>query len=308
MTIAFIITLVVALVLGIAFYFQLKASHKQADEQQQLLADYQQRVDEQQKLLDDYRALEKNFENVGQGYEQALLAFDKMEEDSQKAKTVNDALQRQLEQVQQQHATLSENVRQRESARQKLMGELQQALQATADSKLAAIVGRLLDIDEVAPDQAPFERTDNVMVAQVAQEAVTVSGIDKVSYLEFHLNVAEDAAYTMLSTNLPKAVRSLTHLLDNARKFTTEGSVTLSVSIDMDKMQAIYTVEDTGSGIPADDAERIFEPYVRLNQFFDGEGVGLTVARNLAQRLGGDITLDTSFAGPGSRFRLVLPI
>ena len=74
---AFLIALAVAVVLGIAYYFELKSSRKQADEQQQLLSDYQRRVDEQQKLLEDYRALEKNFDNVGEGYEQALLAFDK---------------------------------------------------------------------------------------------------------------------------------------------------------------------------------------------------------------------------------------
>ena len=112
----------------------------------------------------------------------------------------------------------------------------------------------------------------------------------------------------MLSTNLTKAVRALTHLLDNALKFTTDGGVTLRVTVDMMQMQASYAVEDTGSGIEAADAERIFEPYVKLNQYFDGQGVGLTVARNIARRLGGDVVLDSTYAGPGSRFVLTLPI
>ena len=81
---AFLIALAVAVVLGIAYYFELKSSRKHAAEQKQLLEDYQQRVNEQQKLLDDYRALEKNFDNVGEGYEQALLAFEKMEEEQAK--------------------------------------------------------------------------------------------------------------------------------------------------------------------------------------------------------------------------------
>ena len=142
----------------------------------------------------------------------------------------------------------------------------------------------------------------------MADEAIKLSGIDQAKYVKFECNVAPDAAATMLSTNLQKAVRSLTHLLDNAQKFTTEGSVTLSASVDMDKMLVIYAVEDSGSGIAVDDAERIFEPYVKLNQYFDGQGVGLTVARNIARRLGGDITLDSTFAGPGSRFVLTLPM
>ncbi|MBR1547496.1 MAG: hypothetical protein IJ637_02070 [Prevotella sp.] len=308
MAIAFIIALVVAIVLGIAYYFQVKASHKQADEQQQLLADYQRRVDEQQKLLDDYRALEKNFENVGQGYEQALLAFDQMEEDSQKAKSVNEALTKQLEQLQQAHSALSEATRQKDEAMAGVMEQLQQVAKAISDQKLSAIVGKLFDVSDVAANQPPLERADNIMVAQVAQDAVAASGIDKAGYLNFELSVADDAAATMLSTNEGKAVRALTHLLDNALKFTTEGSVKLSVTVDMDKMQAVYAVEDTGSGIAAEDAQRIFEPYVKLNQYFDGQGIGLTVARNLAQRMGGDVVLDTAFAGPGARFELILPI
>ena len=91
---AFLIALAIAVVLGIAYYFELKSSRKQADEQKQLLADYQLRVDEQQKLLEDYRALEKNFDNVGEGYEQALLAFDKMEEEKEKSRQANEALEK----------------------------------------------------------------------------------------------------------------------------------------------------------------------------------------------------------------------
>ena len=308
MTYAFIIALVAALVLGIAYYFQVKASRKQADEQQQLLTDYQRRVDEQQKLLDDYRALEKNFENVGQGYEQALLAFDQMEEDSQKAKSVNDALQKQVDQLQHDHAALSEATRQKAEAQQTVLRDLQQAVKAAGDQRIASLVDKLFDLDDVAADQAPIQRTDNIMVAQVATDAVAASGIDKSTYIKFETVVAPDASATMLSTNQYKAGRALTQLLDNALKFTTEGTVTLRVSVDMEKMQACYTVEDTGSGIEAADQERIFEPYVKLNQYFDGQGIGLTVARNIARRLGGDIVLDTTFEGPGSRFVMELPI
>jgi signal transduction histidine kinase len=47
---------------------------------------------------------------------------------------------------------------------------------------------------------------------------------------------------------------------------------------------------------------------VKLNQFFDGQGIGLTVARNIARRLGGDVELDTTKETPGARFVLSLPI
>ena len=278
---AFIIVLVIAIGLATGLYFQMKASHGQAEEQQKLLNDYQYKVDEQQKLLDDYRSLEKNFDNIGEGYEQALLSFEKMEAEANKAKSANEALQ-------------------------KHCNSLQAELDALRESD--QMILKLTDLDDIQPDMPPIERTDNIMVAQVSDEAIKISGVEKSQFANFAYNVAPDAAATMLSTNQQKAVRALTHLLDNALKFTSEGTITLNVSVDMDKMQIIYAVEDSGTGIEAADAERIFEPYTKLNQFFDGQGIGLTVARNLARRLGGDITYDSAFAGPGSRFVLTLPM
>ena len=304
MVYAFVVALVAAIVLAYALYTQNKASAKQAEEQQRLLDDYQQRVNEQQKLLEDYRALEKNFDNVGEGYEQALLAFDKMNEEQDKARAANEALQNTVQQLQEANNQLQQDAQKKAEAMKQVVSDLM----ATGDQKLAALAGKISDLDEIQPNQAPFERTDNIMVAQVAEEAVRQSGIDQAQYIKFNQTVDPAAAATMMSTNLQKAARSLVHVLDNALKFTTEGSVTLAVTVDMDKMQAIYNVEDTGSGIEADDAEKVFEPYVKLNQFFDGQGIGLTVARNVARRLGGDLVLDTAFAGPGARFVLSLPI
>ena len=304
MVYAFVVALVAAIVLAYALYTQNKASAKQAEEQQRLLDDYQQRVNEQQKLLEDYRALEKNFDNVGEGYEQALLAFDKMNEEQDKARAANEALQNTVQQLQEANNQLQQDAQKKAEAMKQVVSDLM----ATGDQKLAALAGKISDLDEIQPNQVPFERTDNIMVAQVAEEAVRQSGIDQAQYIKFNQTVDPAAAATMMSTNLQKAARSLVHVLDNALKFTTEGSVTLAVTVDMDKMQAIYTVEDTGSGIEADDAEKVFEPYVKLNQFFDGQGIGLTVARNIARRLGGDLVLDTAFAGPGARFVLSLPI
>lgn len=299
-----VVLVVIILVLGFALHTQSKNSSRQAEEQQRLLNDYQQRVNEQQKLLEDYRALEKNFDNVGEGYEQALLAFDKMNEEQDKARAANEALQQTITNLQQSNNQMQEEAQKKAE----VMQEVIVALQATGDQKLTALAGKIADLDDLKADLPPFDRTDNVMVAQVADEAARQAGVDKVQYIKFEQAIDPAAAATMLSTNLKKAVRALTHLLDNALKFTTEGSVTLSVNVDMDKMQAIYSVEDTGTGIEASEADHIFEPYVKLNQFFDGQGVGLTVARNIARRLGGDVVLDTTKETPGARFVLSLPI
>ena len=304
---AFLIALAVAVVLGIAYYFELKSSKKQATEQEQLLKDYQQRVDEQQKLLDDYRALEKNFDSVGEGYEQALLAFDKMEEEQQKSKQVNEALEKRCNALQEQCTRLEQHAQKSSEVIDQALVGMREIAKQTANAKLSALIGKISDMDDVEGQKA-ISRTDNILVSQVADEAIAASGIDNISYLKFDKQIDPVAAATMLSTNLVKAVRALTHLLENALKFTTEGSVTLKVAVDMEKMQAIYTVEDTGTGIEPAEQEHVFEPYVKLNQFFDGQGIGLAVARSIARRLDGDVVLDTTYAGPGSRFVLTLPI
>ena len=304
---AFLIALAVAIVLGIAYYFELKSSKKQATEQEQLLKDYQQRVDEQQKLLDDYRALEKNFDSVGEGYEQALLAFDKMEEEQKKSKQVSEALEKRCNALQEQCTRLEQHAQKSSEVIDQALVGMREIAKQTANAKLSALIGKISDMDDVEGQKA-ISRTDNILVSQVADEAIAASGVDNISYLKFEKEVDPVAAATMLSTNLVKAVRALTHLLENALKFTTEGSVTLKVAVDMEKMQAIYTVEDTGTGIEPAEQEHVFEPYVKLNQFFDGQGIGLAVARSIARRLDGDVVLDTTYAGPGSRFVLTLPI
>ena len=305
---AFIIVLVIAIGLATGLYFQMKASHGQAEEQQKLLNDYQYKVDEQQKLLDDYRALEKNFDNIGEGYEQALLSFEKMEAEANKAKSANEALQKHCNSLQAELDALRESDQKKSETAKQVVKQMLATAKANGDIRAISMILKLTDLDDIQPDMPPIERTDNIMVAQVSDEAIKISGVDKSQFANFSYKVAPDAAATMLSTNQQKAVRALTHLLDNALKFTSEGTITLNVSVDMDKMQIIYAVEDSGTGIEAADAERIFEPYTKLNQFFDGQGIGLTVARNLARRLGGDITYDSAFAGPGSRFVLTLPM
>ena len=87
---------------------------------------------------------------------------------------------------------------------------------------------------------------------------------------------------------------------------TTAGHITLKASAKDE--QLTLAVEDTGCGIDAKEAERIFERFVKLDNFKEGLGLGLTLCRMLARRLNGNVRLDTSYAGPGARFVISLPI
>lgn len=109
-----------------------------------------------------------------------------------------------------------------------------------------------------------------------------------------------------ISTNRKMIARMVNILLDNANKNTTAGHITLKASAKDE--QLTLAVEDTGCGIDAKEAERIFERFVKLDNFKEGLGLGLTLCRMLARRLNGNVRLDTSYAGPGARFVISLPL
>ena len=303
MTILVIILVLLVVTLGAALYLQKKAASRHTDDQQQLLKDYQKRVDEQERLLSDYRSLEQNFDNVGQGYEQALLAFDKMEEDKQKMQNAVNTLQQQNHDLQEQYQALSGTQLQKKQLIEKAALEAKGLLTSNPAAALRLLNG-ILNANDVALETA-IEADDNVTVGEIIDKAVLESGIGAANYLTFTTEADEDVRTSMLLTNEAQAVRALGAILDNAAKFTTEGSVRLTVKPEGAQMR--FIVEDTGSGIPAEDAEKVFEPFTKLNSYFDGAGVGLTAARSIARRLNGDIVLDTTFEGPGARFVMTLP-
>ncbi len=302
MTILIIVLVLLVLILTAALYFQVKAANKNTEDQQQLLKDYQKRVDEQEKLLSDYRALEQNFDNVGQGYEQALLAFDKLEEEKQKMQNAMNTLQQQNRDLQENYQKLSGSLMQKKELIEKAGNEAKQQIVANPTAALRQL-NNILNANDINMETA-IEADDNVTVGDIINKAVLESGISQASYLTFTTEAAEDLKSMMLLTNEAALVRALGALLDNAGKFTTEGGVKLIVRAIGSQIQ--FIVEDTGSGIAAEDAEKIFGPFTKLNSFFDGAGIGLTAARSIARRMNGDLVLDPTYT-EGARFILSIP-
>lgn len=99
----------------------------------------------------------------------------------------------------------------------------------------------------------------------------------------------------------------LTNLLTNACKHTRQGEIRLGCSLDEAPGYISFSVEDTGPGIPEDQAEHIFERFVKLNDFVQGTGLGLSICREIAKKMDGNVFLDTSYKD-GSRFVFRLPV
>ena len=183
--------------------------------------------------------------------------------------------------------------------------------------RITNLVNKMLELSE-AKNHSDIECNDEVTAQQIASEAIGASGINDAGHLTFSMIMSPEAEKVLIQTNLQAAARALSLILDNARKFTApaesrqhekltdhQQKVVLRISVSANRM--FFSVEDTGIGIPHKEAERIFDEFVQLDEFYEGTGIGLTVARSLARRIGGDIMLDTAYIG-GSRFVLTLPV
>ena len=95
------------------------------------------------------------------------------------------------------------------------------------------------------------------------------------------------------------------NLLQNAIKFTLEGSITLGYDVEIDQLR--LWVSDTGKGISETDQKRIFERFVKLDEYIPGTGLGLSVVKTHASHLGGTVGVEST-PGKGSRFWVLLPI
>ena len=157
-----------------------------------------------------------------------------------------------------------------------------------------------------ASSEVSIERNDHTDVLEILAQAIEESKItlhtrpgNANSAVTFDSLDSQTAASISLCTNRTNAIRALAQLLENAVKFTHEGSITLHMDYTDNIVRLI--VEDTGIGIPADQVEHIFEEFVQIDTFAEGTGIGLSVARSIAQRMGGDLWLDTYYT-QGARF------
>jgi signal transduction histidine kinase len=173
--------------------------------------------------------------------------------------------------------------------------------------RITRLVNKMLELSD-ASSCAVIEQNDVVPALQVAAEAIDAIGFANPQGFDFDFQLSPAAKTVTLQTNLRSAVRALTLILGNAHKFAAKErplKIVLRLSVVDDKVE--YAVEDNGIGVPQQESEHIFEEFVQLDEFYEGTGIGLTVARSIARRLGGDIVLDTTYS-PGARFVFSLPI
>ncbi len=293
---------------------------------------------ELEQMKEDFRLLEANFDNMSEGYQESLLLYDKLEETYHELEDTNQQLEiarRRAEEASQMKTNFIQQISHEIRTPLNILNGFTQILTtpgmeldaATQEEvtrgidentgRITSLVNKMLELAD-ANSSTELERSDEVPAVQVAAQAADESGITTAPHLSFDIDMGEGTETVMIHTNLQQASRALSLLLDNARKFTRpaeaavgagaevkHGEVMLRLSVQ-DTMLA-FGVEDNGIGVPAGETEHIFDEFVQLDEYYDGTGIGLTVARSIARRLGGDIVVDTTYTG-GARFVMTLPL
>ena len=165
------------------------------------------------------------------------------------------------------------------------------------------MVSKLLTASLIESHQT-ISTDDTVYCNKLAREAFdsTSSLISHTAEMYFDSRVSDEIT---VKTNSHHLLIVLTELLFNALHFTHEGSVTMRVEATDDDV--LFTIEDTGPGIPADKAAFIFDKFTKIDMFTEGLGLGLFLCQRVVQLMSGKLTLDAQYT-TGSRFILSLPL
>lgn len=186
-----------------------------------------------------------------------------------------------------------------EEDRNQLIREIQ-----NNNQKLLRIIDGLVSMSKIEAEARNLVKSQTNLVSvlqELAQNYAQV--VDNQTVV-----LATQFPYTelMMTTDVAKLREMVDQLMQNAVKFTLKGSITLGFDL-VDGDHVRIWVKDTGKGIADADKERIFERFVKVDEYIPGTGLGLSVAKSHAASLGGTIGVDSRL-GEGSTFWVVLPL
>jgi PAS domain S-box-containing protein len=176
--------------------------------------------------------------------------------------------------------------------------------------KLLQIIGDIIDLSRLESSQIEItyeEASVNSIVNEIVDEARKIIKRNEKSIVVNVMNMLEENG-DLIFTDRIWLKRVLNHLMDNAVKFTLEGSIRLSYGREDDNL--IFRVRDTGIGINKENLDHIFEEFRQEigghHRPFEGLGVGLTLAKEVVERMGGKIFVQSE-KGIGSEFSFSIP-
>lgn len=167
------------------------------------------------------------------------------------------------------------------------------------------LVNEILDLTSIESDKYVFKKTD-VTINEMCCHALSAASHLKPKGVSLLFETTLPDSFS-IPTDADRVCQVIYNMLTNALKNTSEGSVVLACSVDKCSKMLVFTVTDTGIGVPIDKQQFIFERFSKLDEFKQGVGLGLDICRIIAQKLGGTIDIDPKYTH-GARFVFSLPL
>lgn len=171
-------------------------------------------------------------------------------------------------------------------------------------NRLQSLINEILDLSRVESGEIQMKKSP----ANLSDMCANIKQIFKFRCPEQIKLIADIPQNTiMLNTDVNRVTQVFCNLISNALKHTISGSITFGYSVSDDGKDVVMKVTDTGSGIPPEDIDSIFQTYVSKDaEQQKGYGLGLPLSKIIVEKLGGHISV-TSEVGVGSTFTFVLP-
>ena len=174
----------------------------------------------------------------------------------------------------------------------------------TNSDLLLRLINDILDLSRLEANRVTLTWEECDVVQLCSQVVASVSFSRQSSDNQFLFSTSFET-FRMV-TDVQRMQQVIINLLSNADKFTKRGKITLDFSVNEEKQMAIFSVTDTGCGIPKEKQGLVFERFEKLNEYAQGTGLGLSICKSIVERLGGKITVNSEF-GVGTTFNFTLP-
>ncbi|MBD9146117.1 ATP-binding protein [Bacteroides clarus] len=167
---------------------------------------------------------------------------------------------------------------------------------------LLALINDILDLSRIESGTMDFQLS-SYNLTFIMQQVYDSQRLSMPQGVELRTDFPEGTGKDIVTDSV-RLKQVVNNLINNARKFTVKGSITLGYSMEEPGYTTVF-VEDTGAGISDEDQKHIFERFYKADSFTQGAGLGLSICQTIVERLHGTITV-TSKLGRGTRFEVRL--
>ena len=174
----------------------------------------------------------------------------------------------------------------------------------TNSDLLLRLINDILDVSRLEADRVILS-LESCNVVQICQQVVASVAQARRSTNQFLFECEREVVE--MRTDVQRLQQVVINLLSNADKFTKEGTITLKLEPDTARNVAVFSVTDTGCGIPLDKQKRVFERFEKLNEYVQGTGLGLSICKLTVEKWGGEIWIDPAYTN-GARFMFTHPM